>query len=263
MAAVHDERKRTMHLHEVLRTWREELLSSAVQVAIAEEAARALGGPLEAMPRDSIPGGLRRDEPDSLQVRLLPAQHKPKPPAADNDLDTLEQQLGFELPREVELLLRLHDGGHFFEPQDPELSESHIPALKLLSCSEIATAYRGMVSRIGSALEEADASPNDCFRAARRFGASPEAAESFANQLEQLAAGRRSGLELLPLMTPPGRPDDLICFAPLAGREGRMGLAYATSNFLPEHSDEYPFDGVTGWLLALLKGRGCGRLLLG
>jgi len=252
-----------MHLHEVLRAWRDEVLSSEPEMAIAEESAHALGGLLESMPRHALPGGLRRDEPGVLQVRLLPAQHHPNPPATDEDLDDLERKLGFDLPREIELLLRLHNGGRFFEPRVDDLPDREADPLRLLSCSEIAEAYGRIVECIGADLEDKQVDFDGCFRAGRRFGAAPEAAELFAAQLEGLAAGGRSGLEILPLMAPPGLPDDLICFAPFAGRDGRIGLAYAGSGFLPEHSDEYPFDGLAGWLLALIKGRGCRRLLLG
>jgi hypothetical protein len=252
-----------MHLHDVLRAWREELLRDAPETAMAEEVARSLGAPLEPMPRDALPGGLRRDERGSLQVRLLPAKHQPNPPASDEALDALEQAIGFELPREIELLLRLHDGGRFFEPQVAELPAEESEPLHLLSCSEMAVAYGRLVDGIGSELEDRGSDANDCFVAGRRFGASPQAAELFASQLAALASGQRCGLQLLPLMTPPGRPDDLVCFAPFAGREGRIGLAYAGSGFLPEHSDEYPFEGLGGWLLALIKGRGCRRLMLG
>jgi len=252
-----------MHLHDVLRTWREELVSTAPETAIAEEVARSLGMLLEPMRRDALPGKLRRDEPNSLQVRLMPAKHQPNPPASEPDLDSLEEQIGFELPREIELLLRLHDGGHFFEPTVDDLPEAQAEGLHLLSCAEIAEAYQRLVQGIAEQLQEDEADENDFFRAGRRFGARPGEAEEFATQLAALTAGKRSGLKLLPLMIPPGRPDDLICFAPFAGREGRIGLAYAGSGFLPEHSDEYPFEGLAGWLTALIKGRGCRRLLLG
>ncbi|MEE2828163.1 MAG: hypothetical protein VX498_03160, partial [Myxococcota bacterium] len=93
-----------MHLHDVIRLWRQELVSEDPQVAISEELAAATGTLLEAMPRDILPGGLRRDERSTLQVRLLPAAHRPERPADNDSLDSLEQHLGFELPRSIELL---------------------------------------------------------------------------------------------------------------------------------------------------------------
>jgi len=252
-----------MHLHDVLRAWREEVLSEVAQTAIAEDVARSLDPLLEPMPRDALPAQLRRDEPGSLAVRLMPAKHTPNPPATEQQLDALENQLGLALPREVELLLRLHDGGLFFEPQVDNLPAPHCEALHLLSCSEMAASYAGLISRIAQQLADRGANHDDLFRAGRRFGARPAQAETFAAGLSALTEGQRSGLELLPLMIPPGRPDDLICFAPFAGTSGRIGVAYASCGFLPDHSDEYPWDGLGDWLLAMIRSRGCRRILVG
>lgn len=251
-----------MHLNDVLRLWRTEVLQEAPETAVVEEAASSLGSLLGEMPRDSLPGGLRRDEPAALQVRLLPASHHPGAPASDHQLDRLEEHLGFELPQSVELLLRLHNGGDFFRPEVEGLPAPHAEPLRLLSCDEMSQAYLRLLSRIAERTMEWEDDQGELFRAARRFGAMPEQAEVLADQLAALRGGQRLGLQLLPLMLPPGRPDDLICFAPLAGREGRVGYASAITGFLPDHSDEYPFDGVEGWLQAILKSRGCRRVLL-
>jgi len=250
-----------MHLHDVLRLWRDELLAEAPTVAVSEERATRFGNLLESMPRDVLPGGLRRDEPDGLHVRLLPATHETAPPASEQSLDSLEEQLGTQLPRAVELILRLHNGGRFFQPAVDGLDESLSLPLTLLSVTEMGEAYERLTTTLGQTLARRDDGKDGLFRVARRFGASKEKAEVLAAQLGRIAAGQSSSLEIIPLMTPPGRSNDLVCFVPSSGRGGRVGTAFAESGFLPEHSDEYPFEGVEGWLLAMVRGRGCQRLL--
>ena len=53
-----------------------------------------------------------------------------------------------------------------------------------------------------------------------------------------------------------------MCFVPRAGKEGRVGCAFAASGFLPDHSDEYAFEGIEGWLLAVVKAHACARTVL-
>ena len=49
---------------------------------------------------------------------------------------------------------------------------------------------------------------------------------------------------------------------PHAGRDGRVGYAFSDAGYLPEDSMEYAFEGLEGWLLAILKSRACRRIVL-
>jgi hypothetical protein len=53
-----------------------------------------------------------------------------------------------------------------------------------------------------------------------------------------------------------------ITYAPHAGREGRVGYAFADAGYLPEDSIEYAFEGLEGWLVAILESRACKRIVL-
>lgn len=251
-----------MHLHDALRLWRAEIIGGSPLLALAEEDARSLPAEvLAGLPRESLPGGLRRDDRSSVQAVLAPASHEPARPASMDALDELEARLGFELPRGVELLHRLHDGGDFFRPAIEGLPAPLDGALHLFSTTEMIAAYGEMLAGMRTALERLDPDDDQLFRLARRFGAPKEEAGVLGDQFGRIHGGWDRGLEVIPLARPAGS-QDLITFVPRAGKEGRVGLAYAVSGFLPEHSDEYPFEGLEGWLEALVKARGCRRITL-
>lgn len=249
-----------MHLHDALRLWRTEIVSPEPRVALAEHDLRNVDKALvDGFAREALPGGLRRDDKTGFQAVLAPAQHRPARPATGDALDALETRLGVELPRGVELLLSLHDGGEFFAPTAPGLPEALSAPIQLLSCEEIGEAYGALVRRIGAWLGEQEPDDSDLFRLGRRFGASPDGARVMANQLGQVVRGADRGLEIVPLARVPGS-EDLITLVPRAGKAGRVGHSYAVSGYLPEHSDEFPFEGIEGWLEALVRGKGCRRV---
>jgi hypothetical protein len=251
-----------MHLHEVLRLWRDAIVDGSPQVALSEDDAREL--PAEAasqLPRETIPGDLRRDDRSGFPALLAPAEHRPNRGASFETLELLERRLGFVLPDPLELILRLHDGGDFFAPTLEGLPPPVDQPLHLFSAREIASAYGELVDGIRAALEKLDPSDDDLFRLARRFGAPKEEAAAFAEQLGRVAGGWDRGLEIIPLTRPAGS-ENLVCLVPPAGKEGRVGCAFAASGFLPDHSDEYPFEKLEGWLVAVVKSRACRRSVL-
>jgi len=250
-----------VHLHDVFRSWRAEILEGT-QVAVVEEDLGPVRELVSGLPHDAIPGGLRRDDPSGLRVRLLPASHHPQRPASDDDLDALEETLGFELPREVELLLRLHDGGDFYRPDLEGLVDPLDKPLRLLSSAQMGEAYTDLVHGLRTRLIERGADHDDFVRIARRFGIGRGDAKDFADQLARLVGGRDPGLRVIPLVRPPSRPDDLLIFVVDAGTDGRVGYAAADAGFLPDHSDDLAFDGLGGWLNAVLRGRACRRVVL-
>ena len=250
-----------MHLHDALRLWRAEVVSDAPRVALTADDLRDIDpATLDGLSRETLPSGLRRDDRSAVQAVLAAAEHRPGRPATGDDLDALEQRLGVPLPRGLELLLSLHDGGDFFAATVPGLEGGPGAPLRLLSCSEIGDAYERMLRAITAALEEADPDGDDLFRLARRFGASRDQANVLGDQLGAVHGGATRGLEIYPIARLSGR-EDLLTLVALAGREGRVGHTYAVSGYLPEHSDEFPFDGLQGWLEALVRARGCRRVV--
>jgi|GEM_PF-3320675 len=251
-----------MHLHDVLRLWRSEIVRPATQVAWTEDAARVLSADQRAaLAREVVPGELRRDDRSGLSVLVAPARHEPNPPATDDALDALEDRLGFELPRPLELLFRLHDGGDFFVPTDEGLPEPLGAPLHLLSAAEVGEAYGELLTGMRAALEEEDYDDEGLFRLARRFGASTDRAPGLAKQLGAVFGGVGQGLAVVPLVRVPNS-QNLMCLVPASGRDGRVGCGFAASGFLPDHSDEYAFDGLEGWLQAILKAKACRRIVL-
>jgi hypothetical protein len=249
-----------MHLHDALRLWRTEIVSTSTEVGLADSDVRGVPDSLlSGLSRETLPGGLRRDDRTGVQAVLAPAEHHPARPATGAALDALETRLGFELPRPIELLLSLHDGGTFFAPTLAGLSDDLSSALQIFSCAEIGEAYGTMVTRLAATLIERDPDDNDFFRFARRFGASTENADALAGQLAGIRNGSDRGLEIVPIARVPGS-EDLITFVGSAGKSGRVGHAYTVSGYLPEHSDEFPFHGLEGWLEALVRGKGCRRI---
>ena len=249
-----------MHLHDALRLWRSEIVSSTPRVAMAADDLRGVDkSVLAGLAREALPGGLRRDDKNGLQAVVAPAEHRPGRPAEGDALDALEARLGLELPRGVELLLSLHDGGEFFAATTPGLPASLSAPIQLLSCAEMAEAYDVLIRRMKSVLEQQDPDEGGLFRLGRRFGASPENARALADQLRGLRGGADRGLEIVPLARLAGR-DDMITLVPRAGKAGRVGHSYAVSGYLPEHSDEFAFEGLEGWLEALVRGKGCHRV---
>ena len=67
---------------------------------------------------------------------------------------------------------------------------------------------------------------------------------------------------MIPLARPPSRPDDLVVYVPEAGDGGRVGYVSAEAGFLPDHSDDLAFNGIEGWLVAVIRGRACQRVVL-
>lgn len=250
-----------MHLHDALRLWRSEIVSPDRHVALADDDLRGVDAALlSGLARETLPGGLRRDDKTGVQAVLVAAEHRPGRPASGDDLDALERRLGVDLPRSLELLLSLHDGGEFFAPTLEGLPDPLGAPVTLLSCAGIAEAYGALVEGLTAALDEQDGDGDDLFRLARRFGASRDNAGALADQLGRLRGGSDRGVGIVPLARVAGG-DDLITFVPLSGKAGRVGHAYAVSNFLPEHSDEFPFEGLEGWLEALVRGKGCRRVV--
>ncbi|MCP4869724.1 MAG: SMI1/KNR4 family protein [Proteobacteria bacterium] len=250
-----------MHLHDVLRLWHAELATEQPLVAIVEDDMRNGRGVLEGAPREALPGRLRRDDPAALPVRLLPARHDPAPPASDDALDALEAALGFDLPRGIELLLRLHNGGDFFRPTSEGLEAPLNEPLRVLSAEAMAAAYGGLLETIRDQLGDIDADADDLFRMSRRFGHGRNAHE-FADCLGAVYNGAKGGLKVIPLARPPSRPDDLVVYVPEAGDGGRVGYVSAEAGFLPDHSDDLAFNGIEGWLVAVIRGRACQRVVL-
>ena len=251
-----------MHLHDVLRLWRSEILSEAPKVAFSSDDSSGNNGLLAQMPWETIPGGLRRDDQTVIRVRLLPALHAPARPASGGALDALEDRLGFELPKAVELLFRLHDGGDFYAPQLDGLEPASCRPLHLLSTEEMREAYIELLEGLRVRLEEEEAEFDDLFGVARRFGIPRGAANAMAEQLGALMGGNDRGVEILPLLRSPTIPGDFVAFVPGAGRSGRVGYVSASSGFVPDHSDDLAFEGMEGWLLALVRGRACRRLVM-
>lgn len=249
-----------MHLHDVLRSWRDEIVGPSPQVALSEEDA-GVALPVD-LPRAAVPGGLRRDDPSGLAVRLMPAAHAPARPATAEALDRLEEELGFELPRGIELLLRLHDGGDFYVPTLPGLPDRLARPVHLLSTVETGQAYAELASTLRGVLLGRETDKADLFRYVRRFGVGSDAAGRFVDRLWEILRGAETGLPVIPLARAPAQPEDLVCFVPDAGSAGRVGYLSAAAGFLPEHSDDLAFDGLEGWLLATLRSRGCARLVL-
>lgn len=251
-----------MHLHDLLRAWRAEIVSPHPAVAVADDETSVY--PPEALldrERMSIPGRLRRDEPDTIKATLLPARHEPGKPATDEALDAFETGTDLILPRPLELLLRLHDGGSFFIPDVPDLSDDLKLGLRLLSASEIVEAYQEVMGGISAALAEEDPDEDDLERIAGRFGAYGEGREALVAELDALMAGAETGLGVIPLLRAPGTRN-YITYVPHAGRDGRVGYAFSDAGYLPEDSMEYAFEGLEGWLLAILKSRACRRIVL-
>ncbi|MCO4772805.1 MAG: hypothetical protein KDA24_22425, partial [Deltaproteobacteria bacterium] len=241
-----------MHLHDVLRAWRGEIVSESPTVAIADGEDRGL--PPDALlgrERLTIPARLRRDEREVIKATLLPARHQPGRPATDDVLDAIEGGLDLELPRPLELLLRLHDGGRFYIPALAELAAPEAQGLALLSGSEMVDAYREIVLGVRETLA-GDPDDRDLERIAGRFGARGAGREDLVNELDALAAGADNGLSMIPLVRSPGTRN-YITYVPHAGAHGRVGFAFAETGYLPEDTMEYAFEGLEGWMVAVLK----------
>lgn len=250
-----------MHLHEALKLWRAEILAPHPVVAWADEDLRDLPeGLVPTLSRDTVPGGLRADEADSVPVHLAPAEHLPERPATPERLEALETALGFELPDAVDLLLRLHDGGDFYRPRLPDLPPRLADPLRLLDTAGIAAAYAGLIAQLRAALREQEPEDDDFFRIARRFGAPKAEATVLADQLRRVARGAARGLEIVPVARARGG-DNLICFVPRSGKAGRIGCLFQASGFLPDHSDELTFEGLEGWLEAVVRSHACHRIV--
>ena len=190
-----------MHLHDLLRAWRDEVVSPRPQVALAEDETSGLPPELlQDRERMTVQGDLRRDERDSIQVTLFPARHEPNRPATDDALDELESALDTPLPRPLELLLRLHDGGRLYIPELPGMPDLDQRGLRLLSCKEIGEAYQEIILGVRAALTEMDASESDFARIAGRFGVRKEEREGIIEELSALVDGAESGFQLFPLV---------------------------------------------------------------
>jgi hypothetical protein len=251
-----------MHLHDVLRAWREQILSPNPRLGISDDELRLVPAELSAgRDRVTVPGKLRRDDSEAMQVALFPARHAPARPATDDALDDLEGTLDFPIPRPVELLLRLHDGGDFFvtteEALPPELREP----FHLLSAQEIGVAYEQIIAGVRRALEGLDREDDELARVASRFGAKGPARDALMEELEAVLDGAEAGLQIVPLLRAPGT-QNYVTFVPHLGKEGRVGYAFAEAGYLPEDSMEYAFDGLEGWLYAVLKAHACRRVVL-
>ena len=251
-----------MHLHDLLRAWRAEIISPAPQVALADdEVKRLTPGQLVDRERMTVPGKLRRDERQPVQATLFPARHEPNKPATDDALDDLEGTLDFALPRALELLLRLHDGGDFYIPAIDDLPEEVARPLHLLTCAEMSEAYDEIIHGLRAQLDEIEPDDNDLVRIAGRFGCRGDGRDAMVQELEAIADGADAGLQLIPLVRA-ADSRNYLTFTPHAGREGRVGYAFADAGYLPEDSMEYAFEGLEGWLKAILESRACKRIVL-
>ncbi len=251
-----------MHLHDLLRSWRDEIVSVSPQVALAEDEVKLLR-PDQLVDRERmiVPGKLRRDERQPVQATLFPARHEPAKPATDDAMDDLEGSLDFALPRPLELFLRLHDGGEFYRPDVEDLPEEVGRSLHVLSCAEMAEAYDELIRGVHDQLAESEPDSNDLVRLAGRFGCRGLSREKMVLELESINDGADAGLQLIPLVRAPNSRN-YITYAPHAGRNGRVGYAFADAGYLPEDSMEYAFEGLEGWLLAILESRACKRIIL-
>ena len=251
-----------MHLHDVLRAWRDEIVSKSPSLAVADGEDR--GFPPEVLvdrERLTIPARLRRDEREVTKATLVPARHEPGRPASDDVLDDLEGGLDILLPRPLELLLRLHDGGNFYIPTPEGIDDPEAQGLRLLSGAEIVQAYQEVVEGVRNALEDMDPDDGDLERIAGRFGARGEGREALVAELDAIHAGAETGLGVIPLVRAPGTRN-YITYVPNAGKDGRVGFAFADAGYLPEDTMEYAFEGLEGWLIAVLKSKACRRIIL-
>ena len=251
-----------MHLHDLLRAWRDQIVSKKPTVAVADGEESGLpSSVLIDRERLTIPARLRRDEREVIKATLLPARHAPGRPGSDDVLDELEAGLDIILPRPLELLVRLHDGGNFYIPDVPEVDEPESHGLQLLSVSEIVQAYQELIEGVRVQLESMDPDDSDLERIAGRFGARGDGRDSLVAELEAVHAGADTGLGIIPLVRAPGTRN-YITYVPAAGRDGRVGFAFSDAGYLPEDTMEYAFDGLEGWLLAVLKSHACRRIIL-
>lgn len=251
-----------MHLHDLLRAWRAEIVSTSPQVALSDdEVKRLTPGQLVDREKMTVPGKLRRDEREPVQATLFPAVHEPGKRASDDALDDLEGTLDFEIPRALELLLRLHDGGDFYRPALDGLPEEVARPLHLLTCAEMAEAYDEVIRGVRDQLAEIDPDEDDLRRIAGRFGCRGNDRDAMVIDLERINDGADAGLQLIPLVRAAGTRN-YITYVPQAGRGGRVGYAFADAGYLPEDSMEYAFEGLEGWLKAILESRACKRIVL-
>jgi hypothetical protein len=251
-----------MHLHDLLRAWRDEIVNKRPTLAIADgEESGVPASVLLDRERLTIPARLRSDEREVIKATLVPARHEPGRPGSDDVLDELESGLDILLPRPLELLIRLHDGGNLYIPNVPEIDDPEPLGLKLLSVAEIVEAYQEIVGGVQAALEAQDPDDGDLERIAQRFGARGDGQEALVAELDAVHAGADTGLGIIPLVRAPGTRN-YITYVPNAGRDGRVGFAFSDAGYLPEDSMEYAFDGLEGWLLAVLKSHACRRIIL-
>ncbi len=251
-----------MHLHDLLRAWRAEVVGTTPQVALADDEIKLLR-PDQLVDRERmiVPGKLRRDERQPVQATLFPARHEPGKPATDDALDDLEATLDFALPRPLELFLRLHDGGRFYLPDVEGLPEEVGRPLQVLSCAEMGEAYDELIRGVHDQLAESEPDDDDLVRIAGRFGCRGLSRDKMVLELGSINDGADAGLQLIPLVRAPNSRNYII-YAPHAGREGRVGYAFADAGYLPEDSMEYAFEGLEGWLRAILESRACKRIVL-
>jgi len=251
-----------MHLHDLLRAWRDEVVAPYPNLAVADGEDRGLpNSVLLDRERITIPARLRRDEREVTKATLIPARHQPGRPATDDVLDELESGLDLVLPRPLELMFRLHDGGIFYIPNLPEVVDPESHGLRLLSASETVQAYQEIVGGVRDTLSELDPDDSDLERIAGRFGARGDGREALVAELDAVQAGAETGLGMIPLVRAPGTRNYII-YVPHAGREGRVGFAFSDAGYLPEDTMEYAFEGLEGWLMAVLKSRACRRIIL-
>ena len=251
-----------MHLHDLLRAWRAEIVSPSPQVALADDEVKRLT-PAQLVDRERmiVPGKLRRDEREPVQATLFPAVHDPGKPATDDALDDLEGSLDFAIPRPLELMLRLADGGDFYRPDIEGLAEELARPLHLLTCAEMAEAYDEIIRGVRTQFESLEPDEDDLSRIAGRFGCRGDGREAMAAELEAIVDGGEAGLQLIPLVRAPDTRN-YITYAPHAGKDGRVGYAFADAGYLPEDTMEYAFEGLEGWLKAVLESRACRRIVL-
>jgi hypothetical protein len=176
-------------------------------------------------------------------------------------LDELEAGLDIALPRPLELLIRLHDGGDFYVPDVPEIPDVESRGLSLLTVTEMVAAYEEIVGGVRDALAEMDPDDSDIERVAGRFGARGDSRDALVAELDAVHAGANTGLGIIPLVRAPGSRN-YITYVPHAGRGGRVGFAFSDAGYLPEDTMEYAFEGLEGWLLAILKSHACRRIVL-
>lgn len=251
-----------MHLHELLRAWRDEIVGPYPSVAVADGEDRGFpAAVLIDRERLNIPGRLRRDEREVVKASLVPARHEPGRPGSDDLLDELEAGLEINLPRPLELLIRLHDGGNFYIPDVAEIHDAESKGLKLLTVAEIVQAYQEIVNGVRDALKALEPDDSDLERIAGRFGARGEGREALIAELDAVYAGADNGLAMIPLVRAHGTRNYII-YVPHSGREGRVGFAFSDTGYLPEDTMEYAFEGLEGWMLAILKSHACQRIIL-